>query len=536
MVMTHSKSNFVRQIACACALLVASLAHAADPMPAATGASATFTIKGFEVTGDVKLSADETNAVMAPFIGPGATIETLQRATAALESAYKAKGFELHRVALPPQEVGNKVALHIVKFVIGKVIVTGNSLFVTQNIRASLPELAEGQAPNFGTLAVQTAIANENPSKQVKVTLKESEEADMIDAVVQVKEAKPWNFSASLANTGSDATGQDRLSLVGGHSNLFGLDHQFTGAYTTSIERSSDVKQLGFNYRIPFYKQGSVLGLSYTTSDVVGTFGTFASTGAGQTYGINYSMYQVPVGGRRSYLTLGIDDKRFNASQINGVVTPGQVDRSSRPVSLGYVARIESDKAVWGYNLDLAVNVPGGHGNDLASYQSEDPRIESVNWKVLRGGANYLTSFSNGWLLSLRGLFQYSPTALISGEQLGLGGGASVRGTGERPMAGDSGIFTSLEVTTPPLAPGLTALAFVDAGWVNNHNATLNANKPESDQLVSVGLGLRYASGRYGLSADWGRVVTGSSLPATMGSNLPQSGNEKIHFNLTARF
>jgi hemolysin activation/secretion protein len=536
MVMTHSKSIFARQIACACALLVATLGHAADPMPAATGASTTFTISGFEVAGDEKLSLDDTNRVLAPFVGPGATIETLQRATAALEAAYKVKGFALHRVVLPPQEVGNKVKLQIVKFVIGKVTVAGNSAFTTDNIRASLPELAPGQAPNFSTLAVQTAIANENPSKQVEVTLKESEDADMIDAMVKVKEAKPWNFSASLTNTGSDATGQDRLSLVGGHSNLFGLDHQFTGAYTTSIERSSDVSQLGINYRIPFYKQGGVLGLSYTSSDVVGSFGAFTSTGVGQTYGINYSIYQMPVGGRRSYLTLGMEDKRFNASQINGFVTPGQLDRSSRPVTLGYVARIESDATVWGYNLDLAFNVPGGYGNDLTAYQSEDPRIESVNWKVLRGGGNYLTTFSDGWLWSLRGLFQYSPTALISGEQIGIGGATSVRGTAERPISGDSGLLTSMEITTPALAPGLNALVFVDAGWIQNHNSKLNPNKPESDQLVSVGLGLRYASGRYGWSADWGRVVTGSDLPSTMGSNLPQSGNEKLHFNLTARF
>jgi hemolysin activation/secretion protein len=505
-------------------------------MPAASGTSTSFAINGFELTGDVQLSSDETTLVLAPFIGPGATIETLQKATATLEAAYKAKGFALHRVSLPPQEVGNKVTLNIVKFVIGKVSVTGNTEFTEANIRASVPELTEEQAPNFGTLAVQTAIANENPSKQVKVTLKESEEADKIDAVVQVKDAKPWNFSVSLANTGSDSSGQDRLSMVGGHSNLWGRDHQFSGAYTTSIERSSDVKQLGLNYRMPFYKRGGVLGLSYTQSDVVGNFGSFTSTGAGQTFGLNYSVYQTPVGGRRSYLTLGLDDKRFNATQVNGLPAPGQVDRSSRPLTVGYVARIESDAAVWGYNLDVAANLTGGSGNDLAAYQSEDPRIDTADWKVLRAGANYLSSFASGWLWSVRGQFQLSPNALISGEQFGIGGASSVRGTGERPISGDSGLFASLEITTPTLASGLSALAFVDGGWLNNHNSALNANKPESDQLVSVGLGLRYQSGKLGLTADWGRVVTGSSVPLSVNSNVPQAGADKIHLNLTARF
>jgi len=506
-------------------------------MPAPTAASTTFAINGFELTGEIPLPSEDTTRVLAPFIGPGATIDTLQQATAALESAFKAKGYALHRVTLPPQEVGKNVTLNIVKFVIGKVTLEGNSAssaFTEANIRASVPELAEGQAPNFSTLAVQTTIANENPGKQIKVALKESEEADKIDVLIQVKESRPWNFSASLTNTGSEATGQDRLSLVGGHSNLWGLDHQFSAAYTTSIERSSDVKQLGLNYRIPLYKQGGVLGLSYTQSDVVGSFGSFTSTGAGQTYGINYSHYFAPVGGRRSYLSLALDDKRFDVTQINGVAALGQMARASHPLTLGYTSRIESDTAVWGYNLDVAVNLPDGHGNDLRAYQSEDARLDTVRWKSMRGGANYLSSFANGWLWGVRGQFQYSPDALISGEQFGIGGASSVRGTGERPLSGDRGLFTTLEITTPALAPGLQALGFVDGGWLNNHNPT--PTKPESDQLVSVGLGLRYQAGKVGFTADWGRLVTGSSQVPAVGANIPQAGDEKLHLNLNVRF
>jgi hemolysin activation/secretion protein len=191
---------------------------------------------------------------------------------------------------------------------------------------------------------------------------------------------------------------------------------------------------------------------------------------------------------------------------------------------------------VWGYNAEVAVNLSGGNGNDLGSYQSEDPRINSVNSKVLRGGANYLSSMSDGWLWSVRGQFQYSADALISGEQFGLGGSTSVRGVSERLIAGDSGLFSSLEFTSPYLRPGLQGIGFVDAGWLNNHSSVLNPNKPASDQLISIGLGLRYSSGNYGLSADWARVISGSVLPYATGSAIPQAGDEKIHLNFNARF
>lgn len=498
-------------------------------------ANPAFVIRGFDITGDNPLPQDVTTRILAPFLRTDATIDTLQKATTALEAALKGRGYGLHRVALPPQEVGTKVTLNVVKFVIGKVTVEGLSRLSEASIRASVPELIEGAAPNLQTLALQAAMANENEGKKIQVSLKESEEADKIDVKIVVKEARPWSVSASLANTGSDSTGKDRLTLVGGHSNLFDRDHQLTAAYTTSPERWRDVRQWGLNYRIPFYRLGGVLGLSLTRSNVVGNFGAFSSTGAGQTVGVSYNRYLAPVGGRRGYFTANIDDKRFDAGQINGIEVPGQRARRSRPLSLGYGARIESDTAAWTYSTDLAINLPGGLGNDLLAYQTEDSRISTVHWKALRGGVSYLSSFSSGWLWGVRGQFQYSPDALIAGEQFGLGGVASVRGTGERPIAGDSGLQASTELSSPELRTGLRVLGFLDAGWLSNNSPNGNP-KPGSDHLASVGLGLRYAVGAYGVTADWARIVRGSVLPFAAGSGLPQAGDQKVHFNFSARF
>jgi hemolysin activation/secretion protein len=507
------------------------------PAQAAMSAPAkpVFAIRGFDITGDNPLAASDTTRVLAPFLRADASIETLQSATAALEAAFKERGYALHRVVLPPQAVGESVNLQIVKFVVGKVTVEGIKAYDEANIRASVPELREGGAPNFKTLAVQTAIANESAGKNVQISLKESETADHIDARIVVREAKAWNFALSEANTGSRSTGRDRLTFSGSHANVFNLDHQFTGAYTTSIERPADVQQIGANYRVPLYRLGGVLGASFTHSTVVGDFGALKSTGAGQTMELNYSHYLAPEGGYRSYVTLGLEDKRFDITEISGVAVPGQMVRRSRPLSLGYTARVESDRAVWGYNSEVVVNLAGGGGNGLRAYQSEDPRITTARFKVLRGGANYVSSFAGGWLWAARAQVQYSADALISGEQFGLGGASSLRGTTERPISGDQGMLATLEVSTPDLAPGLRLLGFVDAGWLRNHNPNATS-KPASDQLASVGLGLRYAVGVLGLSAEWGRVVSGSSVPLTINAGAPKAGNNRLHLNLTARF
>jgi hemolysin activation/secretion protein len=526
-------------LAAACGGAIAQSQPAAPqpaPAPLAPAPQPVFPIRGFQVTGDNPLGDGETARVLAPFLRADATMATLQQATSALEAALRDRGFGLHRVSLPPQEVGQTVRLEIVTFTVSKVAIEGRQIYDEGNVRRTVPELQEGRTPNFKRLAVQTAIANENPNKQVQVGIREGSEPDKIDATITVKEQRPWTFAVAASNMGSKTTGRDRLTVVGGHTNLFNLDHQFAGAYTTSLERTDDVQQLGLSYRVPLYELGGVVGASYTRSDVVGNFGAFTSTGAGHTFGVNYTAYLPPRGGRRSYVVVGLEDKVFEAARINDILVPGALDRRSTPLTIGYNARTESDTSVWGYEVSLAMNTGMGRSNSLAAYQSEDPRITTIHWKALRGSISWGAPFAGGWLLSARGQWQYSPDVLISGEQFGLGGVGSVRGTEiERPLSGDSGASATVEVSTPELAPGLRLAGFMDAGWLSNNDPN-GTFKPGSDRLAGAGLGLRYGQGPIVLSIEYARLITGSKVPLNFNSASPKSGDDRVYVNLAVRF
>ncbi len=533
-------------MSCAVAVLASPLvwAQSAPPVAPAAAAVATanpsFSIRGFNIKGDNPLSAAQTSQVLAPFLRSDATIDTLQKATAALEAALRDAGFGLHKVALPPQEVGDAVSLDIVKFSIGRIVVTGNQHFKENNIRASLPELREGASPNFKRIAVQTSMANDNPSKQLSVALKESAEADKIDATIEVRDSRPWFAAISLANNGNASSGRDRFTLSAGHNNLWERDHQMVLAYTTSLERPGSVHQWGLNYKIPFYAARGTLGLSATKSDVLGTFGTFTSTGAGRTLGLNYTMAQEPEGGRRSYVSVSVDDRLFGAAVVNGVAVG--VDRRSRPVGLSYQVKNESDASLWSYNTDLVVNSRGGSGNSAAAYASEynntvtGQGISSQAFRILRAGHQYSANLSKTWLWSLRTQLQMSNTALISGEQMGLGGLSSLRGAPDRAIAGDAGLSSSLEITSPELAKGLRFTGFVDAGWLRNRDAD-GLRRVTHDNLASAGIGLRYGhESGVSLNADYGRLLNSSKLPLATNSSAPQKGDDKLHFSMSVRF
>ena len=534
--MQHFNKLTLSRVACAVALGLHGCVWAqVAQSPVSASVTPSFAIRGFNVKGENPLGDGETSKVLAPFLRSNANIVVLQKATVALESALRDKGFGLHRVSLPPQEVGDTVTLEIVKFSLGNVHIEGATRNSEANIRRSVPELQVGATPNFKRLAVQTGIANDNPSKQITVSLKESDQPDKIDASVKVKDQSPWTFSLSASNTGAASSGRDRLTFSAGHANLFDLDHQFVAAYTTSVERTQDVKQLGLSYKVPLYEWGGVLGANLTQSDVLGNFSTFTSTGAGRTLGLNFSKHLQPDGGQRSYVNFALDDKLYNATIINGA--PVGVDRRSRPLTLGYSQRNESDTALWAFNVDVAHNLSSGAANTLLAYQAEDPRITTVSWKTLRSGANYSAPFATDWLWAVRGQLQLSSDALISGEQFGLGGVSSVRGAPDRTISGDKGLSASLEVTSPEwLQPGLRVLGFIDAGWLANNNPN-GANKPSSDKLSSWGLGLRYShkSGA-SLSMDYGRILGGSVVPLATNPNAIQRGADKLHLNFSVRF
>ncbi len=207
-------------------------------------------------------------------------------------------------------------------------------------------------------------------------------------------------------------------------------------------------------------------------------------------------------------------------------------------MTVGYSARTESDAATWGYNVDFAANTGTGQYNDLAAYQTEvDPRrMTTVRWKAIRGGINYAAPFATSWMWMVRASYQYSPDALISGEQFGLGGIGSMRGTRiDRPVTGDKGVAASLEITTPELRPALRVVGFVDAGWIGN-NRPDEANKPPSDRLASVGFGVRFGGEPFAASLDYGRLVKGSRVPLALNSASPQRGDDRVYVNFSWRF
>jgi hemolysin activation/secretion protein len=152
------------------------------------------------------------------------------------------------------------------------------------------------------------------------------------------------------------------------------------------------------------------------------------------------------------------------------------------------------------------------------------------NYFYAKVGTQYTRQLLEHLQLYTRVGFQYSPYALVSNEQLAIGGLDTVRGYTEAAQLGDHGVNATLELRSNWVAnalhlpPGLAhGFVFVDVGSVTVVDPL--PKQIASAELASYGLGLRLLPW-HGFSADFEWAV------AAKESTNTKRGAQRTHFSL----
>ncbi|SFC96172.1 ShlB/FhaC/HecB family hemolysin secretion/activation protein [Massilia yuzhufengensis] len=483
-----------------------------------------FTISRFEVTGNTLLSAGEIEQAVASHAGAGRDFGDVQRALEALEALYHARGYSVVTVQLPEQELnGGVVRLQVLQTKIGRVTVAGNRSFSAANIRRSLPALREGQTPNLTQVSANLKLANENPAKKVKLSLGSGAADDTVDARIDVLDERPWSVMANFDNTGTSETGTTHAGVVLQHANLWGRDHVASLQYTTTVEQPSQVGVWGLGYHVPLYGQGAALDLYASYSDVdsgVVTAGLFdlAVSGRGAVYGARYSqvLAKRSVGAREleGRLIYGLEVKAYKNSVVFFDQDFGN-NVTVRPASIGYLGRVALDKGEANISATLLRNIPGGSRGAQQDFTAARAGAKA-GYTALRLAGAWSRALGDGdWQTRVLANGQYSPDALMPGEQFGAGGSTSVRGFRERELAADSGLGLNLELYTPNLCSRsgwqCRLLAFYDTAYGKRNHAL--PGELRSTTIAGAGAGLRFSVGSAAsLQLDYGNVVKKGAL------------------------
>jgi len=497
-----------------------------------------FEIMRYRVEGNTILAVNTIEKLLAPFTGKERDFGTVQEALEALEKEYHRRGYTSVQVILPEQALERGTVLfRVVETSIGTVKVEGNRYFDEKNIRKSVPALKEGLPPNIDRISTNLRTANENPAKKVNLQLQGGEKESEINALLKVTDEKQWKVAFIGDNTGTQQTGYARTGVLLQHANVANLDHVFTAMYTTCPDHLRQVSIYGASYHIPLYAFSDSIDFFGGYSDVdtgslpMGTSNLNVS-GKGTVLGGRYNQTLTRISQYEHKFTYGVDYRDYqNNVDLAGIPLGASV--RVNPLSLAYSGSAPFKGVATDFNLALYQNIPvlnGGKVDDFNQVRANAP----AGYTVFRYGGNLGYALPEDWQLRFVFNGQYTDSALIPGEQFGLGGAISVRGFQEREISNDRGIFGSGEIYTPNLSQWITLknslcrlLAFYDIGQVSG------VNPQPGDQgrmtLTSTGIGIRMDIVKiFTLALDYGYVLN----PGLTGDR----GNSRFHIRAALTF
>jgi hemolysin activation/secretion protein len=453
-------------------------------------------IQEYRVQGVKKLSEEEIGAIVYPFLGPERTEQDVEQARAALERAYKEKGFQTVTVEVPQQKVRRGVVvLQVVENKVGRLRVKGARFFSLDDIKRKAPSLAEGTVPDFNAVTRDIVALNTLPDRRVTPAMRPGVEPGTVDIDLNVKDTFPLHGSVELNNRASPDTTDLRLNGSVSYNNLWQLGHSVGGSFQISPQDPGEVKVYS-GYYIARFPKVDWLNLMVTgtkQNSNVSTLGATAVAGRGEVLGTRAMITLPPRKDFYHSVSAGLDYKHFQ--QLVRVGTDSALDTPTTyyPLSATYNATWAGKRSTTELMTALAFNLRGTE-KDRAEFENSRFRADS-NFIVFRGELSHTQKLPADAELYAKVQGQLADQPLISSEQLSGGGLGTVRGYLEAEVTGDMGYFATLELRTPSLlgwAPKVgewRLYAFAEGGTL-----TLHEPLPDQDgsfRLASFGFGSR---------------------------------------------
>lgn len=505
------------------------------PPPTDPGTSALrsriFDVNEYRVEGVTRLSTVEVEFTLAPFLGPGRSLEDVERARVAIEKAYAARGYQAVTVAIPQQTVRNGVVtLAVTEGKVVRLKVRGAEWYSPLDVERMAPSLAEGSVPNFDRVVEDIIALNQLPDRRVTPSLSAGPTPGTIVVELAVEDRMPLHGSLDLNNRYSAFTTPLRLNGALRYDNLWQAGHSLAFAFQTAPTDLAESLVLSLSYLVRFPRT-SWLTLSATgilQNSNVSTLGALAVAGKGWVVGARANFTLPSASSWFQSITAGIDYKNFLE----------KVDVQETPI--GYLPMSAVYAASWmeeAWRMQFTASTVFNIGDWSSSPDAFDAKRYGASGSFIyfRGEASRTDVLPLGFEVSERVLGQYSPVPLIGPEQLAVGGVDSVRGYLEAQALGDYGLDGQFEVRSPLLFRwggkqgfgGLQLLAFVDLAFAGIHQPL-----PEQEQdffLMGAGGGATFRA--FGIAG--GALEVGVPF-VTVGDT--QQFTPRIHFRVWGEF
>ena len=473
-------------------------------------------LAGVEVRDVQVLAGADFAKAMSPYLMKPAKLKTLKLIQREVILYCRQHDRPLVDVIVPNQEVNptnGVVQFVVIEGRVGKISVKNDDKkwFTDESISKSI-QLQPGDRISEKKLLADIDWLNRNPFREVSPGFRQGDQAGLSDLQLDVRDRIPVRVFAGYEDSGTEATGRDRLLAGFNWGDAFRQGHQLNYQYSTDAEfKTLMAHSASYIAPLPWRHVVSVYG-TYVDIEAPIPGGDLTQNAVNYQAALRYS---VPLPILRAYqheAFLGLDFKHNETTLLfNSGGSGSQTETEVAQLALGYNSSL-SDR--WGRtSLGLQGFYSPGGLTDLNEKINFDGQHEGADAEYYYGRLTFERVTRLPWNFSwiLKGGAQAANGNLIPSEQMGVGGYNTVRGYDEREANGDRGIVVSTELRTPAFRlfgrfPNLKVedqlqfLAFMDYGLAENVDpiAATPGNPGEStSHLHSVGGGLRYTITRH---------------------------------------
>ncbi len=401
-------------------------------------------VYSIKVEGVTLLTTLDIERITAPYQGHRYNIAGLQVIADKITDAYRKKGYITSRAYLPVQAIKDDTLLiKVLEVKTGNIEVRGNKYFKTELFKKKL-DVQPGGHFDFSALQRSMVFINEHPDRLAKAVLVPGKEPGTTDVIVQVADQRPIHVGFEYNNYASRFLNKNQYAMTLEHNNLSGRDDLLYLKFQTADRSRLFLEQLRYLYPLSqrwdvgFYAVNSDLELGKE-------FAGLDATGNAQQYGLFATRKLVKTSDVDLRFNVGFDYKSVR-NKFLGIESSHD---ELRILKAGFDLDLE-DK--WGRNI-LTAGINSGLPDVLGASEAKDPSASRLGagGRFDKGDFNFFRLQELPFSTSLlwKNIAQFSNHDLVASEQFQMGGASSVRGYSPAEYAGDSGIYSALELSIP---------------------------------------------------------------------------------------
>ncbi len=439
---------------------------------------------GIEIEAFTARESAAIRQIAGPAIGKPVSLRSLEQLSSRLEAEFRLLRQQFVRISFPDQEITSGViALRICPAQAGQVMVAGKPSF-GMGFAVDGFRTRPGEEISGAVVLDDLEWLNENPLRRAAISYGDGAEDDLLDLTLRIRAEKSWRVYAGIDDQLSEELGNERVFIGYQHGNVLGLDHRFTGQYTSAweYERLQGVSGI---YEVPLpIRHLLEFSAGYTESES-DTLGPLDQSGRFSRVALTY---RVPL---PRWQSIGHEWRAGIEFRNNDYLFP---DDSSQTVKFFQIETGWKGRRADRYGttrLDAALIYSPGQG----VLGSEDEDFISLGASgaqslIARLDAERSLKLGEYGLLLGRMRAQWADSDLLSSDQLSAGGGNRVRGFDETVGYASDGVLASIELQSRVFqmawAGDWLGVCFVDGALLRRDSLA------DAGELLSAGVGLRW--------------------------------------------